>query len=259
MTFEELYGEALDHELGSADRTERFTTARRKRAINLAQREFARLTDCFQRESQIDLVHDISEYDLESVINDDAFLRFADQQPWLKITEQPEKVLTRTGNDFPRIDIPLLDREQPSWRGGGPAQPSSWYMREDGGRMLFGIVPVPRILAPQTWSAFIPYSAYPADMVLNTDQPYATASSGGNSKMVLRVYHQGLVHHAAATLEKLRRNYPQMNFQQSMFRDMVADYLSRRQPTGGTRVSLARNYFREASRHRTGADADPYR
>jgi hypothetical protein len=259
MTFEELFGEALDHELGSADRSERFTLVRRKRAVNLAQREFARLTDCFQREAQVDLVHDISEYDLESVINDDAFMRFTDAQPWLNVSEIPGIVRTLTGNEFPRVDIPLLDREQPGWRGVGLSQPTSWYLREDGGRMLFGVVPTPRIVAPATWTALIPYSAYPADMLLNTDQPYSTTSSGGNSKLVLRVYHQALVHHAASTLEKLRRNYPQMNFQTQMFRDMVADYLARRQPTGGTRVSMARNYFREAQRQRIGLAADPRR
>jgi hypothetical protein len=46
MTFLQLYGDYLDIELGSADRTALFTTARRKDAVNRAQLEFAKQTEC---------------------------------------------------------------------------------------------------------------------------------------------------------------------------------------------------------------------
>jgi len=249
MTFVEMYGEGLDHELGSSDRTERFTTARRKLAILNAQRDFARDTDCFQREAQIDLQDGISEYDLEVVINDEAFLRFVDQQPWLQLTDSNGVVRTVTGPEFPRVDIPLMDREQPGWRSQTGTAPISWYLREDGGRSFIGVTPEPSITAGSTWLLFVPYSAYPADMSLDTDEPFAT-TAGGNTKIVLRAYHQALVHKAASQLEKLRRNYPQMKDQLMLYGSFVEDWKSRRQPTGGTRVSLARGYFADAQRRR---------
>jgi hypothetical protein len=47
MDFVTLYGLELDRELGSADRTVLFTTARRKAAINAAQLEWVKRTECF--------------------------------------------------------------------------------------------------------------------------------------------------------------------------------------------------------------------
>lgn len=46
MQFLALYGQQLDIELGSADRTQLFTTARRKQAINDAMHNFERTTSC---------------------------------------------------------------------------------------------------------------------------------------------------------------------------------------------------------------------
>lgn len=46
MTFVDLYGIQLDIELGSADRTQLFTTARRKKAVNDAMHNFERITSC---------------------------------------------------------------------------------------------------------------------------------------------------------------------------------------------------------------------
>lgn len=45
MLFSDLYGTQLDIELGSADRTQLFTTARRKKAINDAMHNFERITN----------------------------------------------------------------------------------------------------------------------------------------------------------------------------------------------------------------------
>jgi hypothetical protein len=65
MTFAQLYGESLNRELGSDDTTQLFTTVRRKAAINEAQREFARVTECYTREATIPLVIGQMEYDLD--------------------------------------------------------------------------------------------------------------------------------------------------------------------------------------------------
>ena len=65
MTFLELYGTELDRELGTVDRTQRFTTARRQAAINAAQVEFVKRTECLTRSVSISLVDGTREYDLE--------------------------------------------------------------------------------------------------------------------------------------------------------------------------------------------------
>jgi hypothetical protein len=247
MTFLELYGDRLDHELGSADRTERFTLARRKAAVNLAQREFTRETDCFPRRSQIDLTTGISEYDLGVLVNDQAFFRFTDEQPFLKLTDANGNHTYLSGEDFQQIDVPLLDREEIGWRSASASSPSSWYFRSDGRFTYFGLYPTPSFTAGASGLAFVPYSSFPATMVADTDEPFQTAT-GGAPKYSLRAHHQALVHRAAAELEKLRRNNPQVREQLGFYSRFVRDYLEKKQPTGGTRISTARDYFRDAQR-----------
>lgn len=257
MTFLDMYGEGLDFELGSADRTERFTNVRRKRAINNAQREFIRATDAFQLEAQIDLTTDIQEYDLEAVINDEAFFRFTDEQPWVEMTDAGGRVTTLAGLDFPRRDPAQLDREEQGWRSAPGSMPMAWYLREEGGRTFFGLYPMPSIPSGGSWLVFVPYSGYPADMTADDHEPFS-ATAGGNPKRSLAAYHQALVHRAAADMEKLRRDRAQVKEQMSMFNSYVRDYREHRNPTAGHRVSLARDYFRDAQ-HRGGPARDPRR
>lgn len=257
MTFLELYGDELDVALGTEDRTERFTTARRQTAINEAQREFARKTDCFVREAQVDLSEGIAEYDLESVINDEAFLRFAAQQPYLELTDADGNVTRIEGDSFKRKDIPILDREEPGWRGASDGTPSAWYFRESGGSLFIGLSPAPEVPAGESWLLFVPFVSYPADMVSDTDEPFA-ATTGGNPVKTLRAYHPALVKYAAARLEQLRRNYQIARMRMQEFEELVQDYMNRRRPTGGRRVVLAHNYM-SAAMSRSPEASDPRR
>lgn len=66
-TFLQLYGDDLDRELGTADRSVLFNLARRKDAINAAQQEWVKRTECLVGLAAIPLVSGTPEYDLESV------------------------------------------------------------------------------------------------------------------------------------------------------------------------------------------------
>ena len=70
MDFLTLYGTELDRELGTTDRTQRFTTARRKEAINAAQLRFLKRTGCVTKQTTIALVDGTQEYDVEATVTD---------------------------------------------------------------------------------------------------------------------------------------------------------------------------------------------
>jgi len=146
------------------------------------------------------------------------------------------------GDDFPRKDIDLLNRETPGWRTEPKGIPTRYYLREDGGTTLLGLVPAPSVAAGETWTLTVPYVANVPDMSADADQPF-TASS--NAKITLRPWHQGLVHYAAAKLELLRKNTDGEASQMQKFGGYVADYLQRQRPKGGRHVSFARKYYRE--------------
>jgi len=259
MTFVDIYGDSLDTELGSADRTERFTNARRRSAVNFAQREFVRLTDCFEREGEIVLTSTIGEYDLEALLDADTFMRLSDRQPWIKKQTSGGAISYIQGVEFPRKDIQVLDREDPGWRTQSDGTPSSWYLREDAGEVKLGLYPAPEIPAGDTWTLYVPYVAYPADMVSDTDQPFAT-TAGGNAKSSLRIYHQALVHRAAAELEKLRRNYGQVKMQMDLFMSFVMNYRQAMRKTDGDRISMTHSYFGSSNRRGSWQrPADPWR
>ena len=98
--FSELYSTLLDRELGSLD-TNLFTTARRKAAVNEAQQEFVRLTNCLVRQAELSLADGDDEIDLEAVIAADDFLELSKEGVALK---QVSGSTTRylTGDDLPR-------------------------------------------------------------------------------------------------------------------------------------------------------------
>src|SRR5580765_238881 len=109
MTFAQLYGESLNRELGSDDTTQLFTTVRRKAAINEAQREFARVTECYTREVTIPLVAGQMEYDLDATLPPD-YQGLSNQGPEVSVTSQSQ---VAAGRDLPRRDISFLNREVP--------------------------------------------------------------------------------------------------------------------------------------------------
>lgn len=243
-TFVELYGELLDTELGSADRTARFTTTRRKDRINKAQQEFNRLTECFVRSFAVPLVDNTREYELQAAITNADFLKFAKQGLEVQQLNAAAQLTTYSGPDLPRLEISVLNAKFPGWRTQSKGIPQSWYLREDGGQVLLGFDRPINVGAGETWTALIPYVAQPPNMVNDADEPFAVA---GTTKTTLRPWHQGLVHFAAAKLELLRRDFERSQAQMQAFGGYVADYLQTRRPKGGQIVQLVRDYGRESA------------
>lgn len=242
-TFVNLYGRLLDRELGSADRTELFTTAERKAAINEAQGEFNRLTECFIRQNAaIALTDGTQEYDLEAVITAADYLWIAAQGVEIKRVT-PTSTYYYVGESLlPRRDIEWLNRMDPGWRTAPNGIPTSHYLREDGGSVSIGFSPTPSIAVGETWTLIVPYVATIPDMSADSDEPFTLA---GNAKISLRAWHQGLVHYAAAKLELMRKNVQGEAQQMQKFAGYVADYLQRHRVKGGRHVLLGRRYYQE--------------
>lgn len=241
MTFVDLYGDLLDRELGTVDRTQSFTTVRRKAVINEGQREFNRLTECFVREAAIALVDDTAEYDLEAAITALDFLRLSKQGVEVRKVDAAATSTYYAGDELPRRDIPWLNRYMAGWRTTTKGTPQSYRLRDEGGRTFVGLYPAPYVAAGETWTLTIPYIALPADMVADGDVPY-TASS--NARTTLADWHKGLVHFGAAQLEKfVRKNMQGYSDQMQLFGGYVSDYFAKQAPKGGQRVTYARTYY----------------
>jgi hypothetical protein len=260
MTFLELYGDAIDTELGTADRTQRFTTARRKLEINAAQKEFNRLTNCYVRRATITpLVSGTGEYNLLTAITALDFIRLAgsDQLPVLKRTISATVDYITGMKDFPRRSTDWLDNFEPGWRSADPATPTSWYTRQDAGTLLIGLSPAPLIAVGDVWQLLVPYVANPDVMTGDAVVPFST---GADVQISLLYYHQALAHFAAGKLELLRKAYNASDLQMKKFAGYVAEYLEGQRVDGPQHVVLARDYLGEANRHRRGLDlGDPRR
>jgi hypothetical protein len=111
--FSTLYGIELDRELGTADRDQRFTTARRKAAINAGQLEFVKRTECLQRQASVTLVDATQEVDLEASVTDFGWI--AKQGISIAITSG---TTTRylEGDDLEVTSVANLNVEEPGWR-----------------------------------------------------------------------------------------------------------------------------------------------
>lgn len=250
MQFSTLYGSALDIELGSADRTSLFTTARRQAAINAGQLEFIKRTGCFRRVASIALADDTREYDLESASNLAAtdFLKVWDDGVELAVTVGSDTTY-RSGQDFPRRDVPMLNRQFPGWRSATATSiPQSWYLKQDGGKVYFGLSEPPSIESGDSAAVTLPYVARAADMSADADKPFTASSDALN---LLEPWHQALAHYGAAVLERLRKNVNAEQKQLALFAGYVADYLQAQAPTDGETVMMARDYRAEQGRFPT--------
>lgn len=242
--FSELYGERLTRELGSEDTSELFTTARRKAAVNEAALEFCKQTECFIRQVDVDLTDDTREYDLESVISSDDFMWIASQGVEYAFTDSDGNVSYRSGKDFPRKDIPLLNREYSNWRNVSATEfPSSYYIRKDGGKTYLGLSEPPSIGGSESAKVILPYVAKPTEITDDSEVPFSVSA---DALETLEPWLQAIVHKAAALLEPLRKNYAARDMQNSLFAAAVADYLQKQRPKGGQSALLARNYYKEA-------------
>jgi hypothetical protein len=254
MTFVQLYGEALDIELATADRTQLFTTTRRKKAINDAQDAFARLTGCSKRYGAALLPDgvDATEYvvNLEGASPD--FIRLVGA-PSIKIVDGTDVHYIQGREDFPRHDQEELDRINPGWLSAPAGTPSSWYIKEDSALTEIGLTPPPDVVSPKVWFLNFPYVADPPDMSADADEPY---TFGGTVTKHLRFYHQGLVHYAAAQLEPLRKNYSGVTRQMQLYTGYVASFLQQQRQDGPDQITTARDYYSESVRGGSGAQ-DP--
>ena len=258
--FLDLYGELLDVEIGTTDRTMRFKTDRRKSAINRAMQHFNRLTNCYEIVGNITLVDTGRVYDLSTVFGN--FLRLSPHHlPDIQFLAANGTYTGVAGpRDFPRRSADWLDANEPGWRNAGPlgsGTPSSWFIHETNGSMYFALNPPPSIPVGDTWTLHVPYIADPDVMTLDSDTPFSTS---GHEKISLRTYHQALVHKAAADMESLRRNYLAARRQNELYAGFVDEYLIAHRPAGPQHVQVA-DYLGAANRMRwSGEDrGDPRR
>lgn len=240
-TFSTLYGSRLDIALASADVTKLFTTARRKAAINDGQREFAKLTECLQRQGSIAIVTGTAEYDLETSLTD--FTWIAKQGVEIKILQADGSYRYIAGDDLPIRTIEYLNRTEPGWRSASAGTPLCQYQRDDGGASYLGFYPAPSVGTSETWTITVPYVALPSDMSSDNDVPFTVSS---NAKVRLWPWHQALVHYAASQLEQLRKELQRAELQSKLFAGVVADYLQKQRPKGGQQVTYTREYRLEA-------------
>lgn len=248
MTFVDLYGTELDRELGTTDRTQRFTTVRRKAAINAAQLEFVKRTSCLTKQTTIAMVDATQEYDIEATITD--FGGITAQGVSIKIVDSGGNIRYIEGNDLIETTVERLNVEQPGWRADSPSTPLYVYHRRDGGTVNLGFHPAPDITAGDTWTILLPYWMIPADMTADIDEPFTVSSNAIKS---MRPYHRGLVHYAAYDLEKLRKDEQRAALQLQLFEQSVAEFLAEMTPKHGTRVRLDRNYRAQSGRRGGGS------
>lgn len=255
--FSSLYTARLDRELGTDDSTVLFTTTRRKQAINEGVAEFARLTECCQRRATATLTGGTGEYDLNAtaVIPGGDFASFSKEDVEFRYTDASSNLTILSGDTLPRRDVHWLNRYEPGWRNDTTASsvqqlPRHYYVRADGPALFLGFTPIPCTGSSASAAAIIPYIATPALLTSDTSEPFTFNSS---VRTDLRPYHQGLVHYAAHSLEKLRRDDQASDRQLQKFLGYVSRYLQDLRVKGGRAVMLGRNYF---SRRGTGWDED---
>jgi hypothetical protein len=239
MIFSDLYGTELDRELGSADRTVLFTTARRKAAVNAAQVEFLKRTECLQRQTTIALVDDTQEYDLESVTD---FAWIASQGPSVKIVNGSTTRYLE-GDDLTVTTAGRLNVEQPNWRAASKGTPEEYYERIDGGARYIGLHPKP-LISGETWTLVLPYVVVVADLSADSDVPFTVSSNALSS---LRPWHRALVHYAAYDCEKYRKDIARSGAQLQLFEAEIQKFISNQKGSNGNVVRFAHDYRRASS------------
>lgn len=249
-TFETLYSDAIDIELGSNDSGVLFTTARRKHAINEGYRQFADLTECLLRQSTVAVSTGTQEYNLLStaVIPGGDFDRMSGQGPvYHTLSSDGSLSQTVAGDDFPQRSVTWLDAADLGWRSTEAGTPTAWYLRPDGGQLLFGLSCPPDISSNETAKVILPYVPLVSSMTSTGDQPFTVSSQ---VRTDLQPYQQALVHYAAHDLEKLRKDQDASDRQLQKFLGYVQRYLQAARPKGGRSVRAQRSYFRDAQRGR---------
>lgn len=250
MIFSDLYGTELDRELGSADRAQLFTTARRKAAINAAQLEWVKRTECFQKQTTVTIVDLQQEYDLEATITDFGWI--AKQGVSIKIVSGSTTRYIE-GDDLEVTSVERLNVEEPGWRAVSAGTPTKVYLRRDGGTVNLGFFPAPDITGSDTWTALVPYVIVPTDLSADADEPFSVS---GNPLRSMRPWHRALAHFGAFDCEKYRKDSARGGAQLQLFELEVAKFTGTEKPKGGQHVRLSNDYRRSA-RFGRSAPMDP--
>lgn len=251
MTFLELYGTELDRELGTVDRSQRFTTARRQAAINAAQVEFVKRTECLTRSVSISLVDGTREYDLEASISDFGWI--SKQGLSISVTDG-STTWYYEGDDLTFTTIERLNAEHPGWRAWTAGIPKYYYIDRNGGALNLGFAPAPDFDG-DTAAVRVHAVVLPADMIADADEPFTVSSNPIKS---LRFHHRALVYYAAFDLEKLRKDPQREGLFSQLFDAEIEKYFATMKPKGGQQVRFARHYRSEAA-HGLGRVPDPRR
>jgi len=248
MTFVELYGDRLDDELGSSDRTQLFTTAKRKGYLNEGQRVFNEHVGCYVKRYALAVSDGTQEYEIEALVTD--FIRPSETTASLKMVGA-STTSYREGLDLTIVTEETLNNSDPNWRAASAGTPEFLYWRNDGGGRSIGFHPAPDVPAAETWTLLLPYVAQPPDMSGDTDEPWGASAP----RITLRPYHRAVLVYAAAQLEKLRKNYEGFNRQLALFglnpatlqptgEGFLGKYVRDQQPKSGQSIRLATNYRR---------------
>lgn len=209
-TFLALYGTEQDRLLGTEDRVERFTTARRKAAVNQAIRWFNEQTGCFVKRASISVTDGVAEYNIEgtNAITAGDYLRPSKTSASLRRYDGSGSDVTDyafvEGPDLAYKSEEQLNQERPNWRAESAAVPDCWTLRTDGANQYLVLVPAPDVPSAETWVLYWPYVAQPADLTDDAHEPYQVSS---NQRTSLRAYHDGIALYAAGLLEDFRKNY----------------------------------------------------
>lgn len=236
MTFVQLYSTELDRELGSSSTT-LFTVVRRKAAINAAQLEWVKRTECLQAEAAVPLVTDTQEVDLEITATD--FLWIAKAGVTIKIVPASGQTRYLDGDDLTVTTPERLNAETPGWRADSAGTPMWVYTRRIGGAVFLGVHSKPDITAPDVWTAQVTYVQLPTDLVADADEPFTVST---NVLKSMRPWHRALVYYAAYDLEKFRKETGRSAAQLQLFEAEVEKFIGVQKPKGGGRVRFARNY-----------------
>lgn len=250
MQFSTLYGSELDRELGTSDTTQRFTTARRKAAINAAQLEWVERTSCTTIQKALTLTDGTGEYDLDSLITD--VINLSKQGVSIKIVSG---TTTRylDGDDLEITSVVRLNAEEPNWRAESAGTPSAVYLRRDGGRAYLGFHPAPDVSGSDVWTALVGAVVLPTDMSGDADEPFTV---NGNPLQMLRPYHRALAHFAAYDLEKLRKDAVREAAQLELWEHYLMRYEAAQKPMNGQRVRMVKDY-RGTRTHRWNPRVEP--
>jgi hypothetical protein len=258
MTFADLYGTDMDTELGTEDRTSRFTTVLRKRYVNEGQRWFNEQTGCYVKRAELAMVDGTAEYDLEStgVIAAGDYIRPSKTTASLRRYDgagtDPSDYSYVEGPELPFKAEETLNQTRPNWRSESPGTPQCWTLLEADTAVYFTLVPPPDVPAAETWVVLWPYVAQPADMTDDAHEPYGNATP----RTTLRPYHRALLHYGAAQLEKRRKNHEGVDRQMKLATIDVAKYKADQTRPNGQAIRLAHNY---RGRLRSRGAVNPFR